>query len=137
MQNAQPIPKSDPSVAAPRDEQWAPQKSDCPRTAMSSISVCIVCRNEAEDLRLCLESVAWADEIVVLDLSSTDDSVLVANEYRARVAVRAPVPYVELVRIEAIAMATKAWILILDPDERVTPGLAHELQRLALRTDLD
>lgn len=101
------------------------------------ISVCIVCRNEADRLRPCLESVAWADEITVMDLSSTDDSAALAEAHGARVITRPAVPIVELVRNEVAAAATGEWILVLDPDERVTPGLARELRRLAPRAELD
>lgn len=101
------------------------------------ISVCIVCRNEADRLGPCLESVSWADEVIVMDLSSTDGSVELAESFGARVVRRHPVPIVEWVRNEIADLATGDWILALDPDERVTPGLAGELRRLATRQDLD
>ncbi|HEV2852077.1 MAG TPA: glycosyltransferase family 2 protein [Thermoanaerobaculia bacterium] len=101
------------------------------------ISVCIVCRNEADRLGPCLESVAWADEILVMDLDSTDGSAELAMSHGARVLRRAPVPIVELVRNEVAAEAAGEWILVLDPDERITPGLARELRALAGRDDLD
>jgi glycosyltransferase involved in cell wall biosynthesis len=101
------------------------------------ISVCIVCRNEADKLVPCLESAAWADEIVVLDLSSSDGSAAVAREHGARVIVRERVPIVELVRNEVAAVATGEWILALDPDERIADGLPAELRRLSASDDLD
>jgi glycosyltransferase involved in cell wall biosynthesis len=101
------------------------------------ISVCIVCRNEADRLGPCLDSVSWAKEVIVMDLSSTDNSAALAKEYGARVITRAPAVVVELVRNEIAAAAGGEWILALDPDERVTPGLAQELQRIAQRTDVD
>ena len=103
----------------------------------SPISVCIACRNEADRLAACLESVAWADERIVMDLASTDGSVAVAERYGARVVRREPVPIVEMVRNEIAAFATHDWILVLDPDERVTPGLADELRRAASRDEVD
>jgi glycosyltransferase involved in cell wall biosynthesis len=99
--------------------------------------VCIVCRNEADRLGPCLDSVVWADEIIVLDLSSTDGSGALAAARGARVIRREPLPIVELLRNEVAAAAACEWILALDPDERVTPGLARELRRLASRADLD
>ena len=102
-----------------------------------AISVCIVCRNEADRLGPCLDSVAWADESIVMDLSSTDDSATLAKEKGARVIVRAPLPIVELLRNEIAADARGEWILALDPDERVTPGLARELRRVSADTHLD
>lgn len=101
------------------------------------ISVCIVCRNEADKLVPCLESVQWADEILLMDLSSEDDSAIIAQRYGARVLRRDPFPIVEPLRNEIAASATNDWILALDPDERVTPGLAQALKELAQRDDLD
>lgn len=102
-----------------------------------SISVCIVCRNEADRLGPCLDSARWADEIVVMDLSSTDGSAELARQHGARVLVHEPVPIVELVRNEVAAAATGRWVLALDPDERVADGLPAELRRLSERDDLD
>jgi len=101
------------------------------------ISVCIVCCNEADRLGPCLDSAAWADEILVMDLESEDDSGEVARRHGARVFTHGRVPIVELVRNTIAEHATGTWILALDPDERITPGLAQELRRLAGRDDLD
>jgi len=95
------------------------------------ISVCVVCRNEADKLPDCLRSASFADEIVVMDLSSEDGSAAVAAEHGARVVRHEPVPIVELVRNKVAAEATGTWVLALDPDERVSPGLAAELRRLS------
>lgn len=103
----------------------------------ASISVCLVCRNEADRLGEALDSVRWADEVVVMDLESTDASATVARERGARVVSRPPVPIVEMVRNEVAAHARGDWILVLDPDERISPGLAGELRRTAARDDVD
>jgi glycosyltransferase involved in cell wall biosynthesis len=101
------------------------------------ISVCIVCRNEADKLVDCLESVRWADEVLVMDLESEDDSVAVAARYGARVVSHPRVPIVELVRNAVADEASAEWILALDPDERVTPGLAAALRAASTRADVD
>jgi glycosyltransferase involved in cell wall biosynthesis len=103
----------------------------------AGISVCIACRNEADRLDECLASVAWADEVIVMDLASTDDSAATAERHGARVLRRDPVPIVEMIRNEIAAAASHDWILALDPDERITPGLAAELRRVAARDDVD
>ena len=54
------------------------------------VSACIVCRNEADKLGPCLESAAWADEIVVLDLESVDGSADLARKHGARVLTHEP-----------------------------------------------
>ena len=68
------------------------------------ISVCIVCRNEADRLAPCLASVAWADEVIVMDLESEDDSAGVAARHGARVIERSPLPIVEPLREELAAL---------------------------------
>jgi glycosyltransferase involved in cell wall biosynthesis len=101
------------------------------------ISVCIVCRNEADKLGPCLESVRWAEEVVLLDLDSQDGSADLARAAGARVVTHPPVPIVEAVRNVVADAATGDWVLALDPDERVSPGLAAELSRAAGRSDVD
>jgi glycosyltransferase involved in cell wall biosynthesis len=102
-----------------------------------TISVCIVCRNEADKLARCLDSVRWADEIVVMDLSSQDGSAALAAARGARVVTREPHPIVEPLRNELAGLARGAWILALDPDEQITPGLAEALRQLARQEHLD
>jgi len=106
-------------------------------TPAPTVSACIVCRNEVDKLGPCLDSAAWADEIVVLDLESTDGSADLARSHGARVMSHAPVPVVEAVRNVVAAAASGDWILALDPDERVTPGLRDELLRVRHRNDID
>jgi (heptosyl)LPS beta-1,4-glucosyltransferase len=106
-------------------------------TTAPAISVCIVCRNEADKLEACLESVAWADEVIVMDLESGDGSAEVAERRGATVFSREPIPIVEPLRNELASRARGEWILALDPDERVSPGLAEELRRVAARDDVD
>jgi (heptosyl)LPS beta-1,4-glucosyltransferase len=102
-----------------------------------TVSACIVCRNEADKLGPCLESVSWADEIIVLDLESVDGSDELARRHGAQVITHEPVPVVEAVRNVVADAATGDWILALDPDERVSPGLRDELLRLRYRADID
>jgi glycosyltransferase involved in cell wall biosynthesis len=126
--------QSDPALS---QTAVAARESDRARTDLPSISVCIVCRNEADRLGPCLASVAWADEIILMDLSSHDDSAAVARMHGARVITRSPFPIVEPLRNELAAEARGDWILALDPDERVSPGLARELRRLTQQAGLD
>jgi (heptosyl)LPS beta-1,4-glucosyltransferase len=72
-----------------------------------------------------------------MDLSSTDGSAALAAQYGARVVTHAPVLFVELVRNEVAETARGEWILALDPDERVTPGLAQELRGVARHPEFD
>jgi glycosyltransferase involved in cell wall biosynthesis len=97
-----------------------------------TISAVIVSCNEAELIEGCLESVAsWVDEIVIVDMESTDGVVEIATRYGARLFTHRRLPYVEPARNFALSQARCDWIILLDPDERVCAPLAVELMRLA------
>lgn len=92
------------------------------------LSVIIITRNEAADMRACLESVAWADELVVVDSGSTDDTVAIARELGATVHVTPDWPGFGPQKNRALAYATNDWVLSLDADERVTAELRAEIE---------
>ena len=96
---------------------------------MSRVSVTIIAWNEEERLRACLESVAWADEIVVVDAESADKTVQIAHEFTDKVSVR-PWPGFAAQKNFAIDQATGDWILSLDADERVTPELRERIRAI-------
>jgi glycosyltransferase involved in cell wall biosynthesis len=90
------------------------------------LSVTVITRNEATDLDGALKSVAWADELIVVDSISTDDTVAIARRHTDRVIVREWPGYAAQ-KNYAASVATYDWILSLDADERVTPELAKEI----------
>lgn len=96
--------------------------------AQPTLSVAIVAYNEAGLLADCLESVSWADEIVVIDLESTDNTVDVARHYTERVLQHPRVDFADIVRNYSFEQTSGDWILMLDPDERITPRLACAIQ---------
>ena len=92
------------------------------------LSVCVLARDEAEDLERCLAAVAWADEIVVLvDDRSRDGTEAIARRWASRVERR---PYAgDLLQKQAcVALAKHDWVLIVDPDEVVSPELARSIR---------
>ncbi len=98
----------------------------------SAISVVLATFNEEPDLPDCLTSVSdWADEIVIVDGSSTDKTVEVAKKFGAKVIVTQNHPIFHINKQKAIDEAKNEWILQLDADERVTPELRDELLRIA------
>jgi glycosyltransferase involved in cell wall biosynthesis len=97
--------------------------------AVPKVSVTVITRDEAANLAAALESVAWADEIVVVDSESSDATVDVARRHTRRVVVR-PWPGYVAQKNYAAAEAAHDWILSLDADERVSPELADEIRRL-------
>ena len=96
---------------------------------MPKLSVTIITKNEAADIGEALTSVAWADEILVVDSESTDDTVAIAKRHTDRVIVREWPGYIAQ-KNYAASIASHDWILSLDADERVTSALAEEIKAL-------
>jgi glycosyltransferase involved in cell wall biosynthesis len=97
------------------------------------LSVAVITKNEAAQIGAALDSVSWADELLVVDSGSTDETVAIARRHTDRVTVRDWPGYVAQ-KNYAASIAAHDWILSLDADERVTPELAHEIQALLTST---
>ena len=96
---------------------------------MSGLTVTVITLNEAVNIQACLESVHWADEILVVDSGSTDGTPDLARAAGARVIVRDWPGYSQQKNFAA-EQASHDWILSVDADERVTPELAAEIRAL-------
>ncbi|HEX2501124.1 MAG TPA: glycosyltransferase family 2 protein [Methylomirabilota bacterium] len=94
---------------------------------MVSLSVAVVTLNEEERLRACLESVVWADEIVVVDAGSSDKTMAIAREFTDRALFRAWEGYGAQKNF-ALGQCRSDWILSLDADERVSDALRQEIR---------
>ncbi|MDO8692208.1 MAG: glycosyltransferase family 2 protein [Dehalococcoidia bacterium] len=95
-----------------------------------TISAIVITRNEEDHIGACLESLAWADERVVLDSLSTDRTAEIARAATSQVQQR-PFDTFPRQRNAALDLATGEWAFFLDADERATPELAGEV-RLAV-----
>lgn len=96
---------------------------------MAKLTVTVITRNEAANIEAALASVSWADEIIVIDAASTDETASIARRAGARVEVR-PWPGYSAQKNYAASIASHDWILSLDADERVSPELASEIRAL-------
>jgi len=100
------------------------------------LSVALATFNEEENIGDCLESVRQlADEIVVVDESSTDKTCQIAKSYGAKVYKTAHHPIFHVTKQKALDYATGKWILQLDADEKVTPALAKEIKEVLKMDD--
>jgi len=99
----------------------------------TNLSVIIITKNEEQRLPRCLEGVAFADEVIVLDGGSTDRTVEVAQARGARLEVCTSWNGFGPQKNRALDIATQDWVLSLDADEEVTPELADEI-RATLRS---
>jgi len=93
------------------------------------ISVVVLTKNEEERIAECLESVLWADEIIVVDDYSTDKTVEIAKKYTQKIFLR-KMDIEGRHRNWAYAQAKNAWVLSLDADERATTELRYEIEHV-------
>ncbi len=100
---------------------------------MAKLSVVVLTKNEESCVAQCLESVKWADEIIVVDDESTDKTVEIVKKYNCKVLFR-KMDVEGRHRNWAYAQARNEWVLSLDADETVTPELKLEIEQ-AIQSD--
>ena len=94
---------------------------------MSTLTVSIIAHNEADELEGCLQSVRWANEIVVVDCSSSDQSYDIASRFTDNVYRRENLTNLNVNKSFGFSRAKMDWILYIDPDERVSEPLRDEV----------
>lgn len=99
---------------------------------MSKLSVYVIAYNDEPNIRACLESVSWADELIVVDSHSTDATEKISREFTDKVFQHEFKGFGRL-RNEAVAHATHDWIFSLDTDERATPEIRDEIRQVLQR----
>lgn len=104
---------------------------------LASLSVTVITKNEASNIEACLRSVQFADQVVVLDSGSTDNTVEIARHMGAEVSVRDDWKGFGIQKNRALGLATCEWVLSLDADERVTPELQVEIQAALKNSTFD
>lgn len=97
---------------------------------MKHISVVINTKNSADTLDQALRSVSWSDDIIVVDMGSTDDTKKIAEKYTRHIFDFNDVGYVEPARNFAINKAKNDWVLVLDADEEVSKEFVNNLEKL-------
>jgi glycosyltransferase involved in cell wall biosynthesis len=99
------------------------------------LSVILITKNEALNIKACLDSARFADEIIVVDSGSTDGTVEMAREAGAIVIITADWPGFGPQKSRALAAATGQWVLSIDADERITPELQKEILHVIHQSD--
>lgn len=100
---------------------------ECHPTSRQSISAFIVCKNEESNIRRCLESISWCDEIVIVDSGSTDRTIDICREFSKLIYHHEWLGYVQQKQY-GLSRCTKEWIFNLDADEVVTPELRASIE---------
>lgn len=98
-------------------------------TERTRLSVFVTTYNNGRTLTACLESVKWADEIVMLDSFSSDDTLAIGQRYGARITQHEFMGYGPQ-KQKALAATTYDWVLLLDADEALSPALQVEIRQL-------
>jgi glycosyltransferase involved in cell wall biosynthesis len=93
------------------------------------LSVLIISKNEARNIRRCLESACFADEIIVLDSGSQDDTLAIAREYTDQVFSNEDWQGYGIQKQRALLKTSGDWILNLDADEVISPALKAEIEQ--------
>lgn len=102
------------------------------------VSVALATFNEEENIGKCLESVKGiADEIVIVDGTSTDKTVEIAKEFGAKVFIRENPPNFHINKQKAIDACASEWILQMDADELISKELAHEIDEILTRENVE
>jgi len=101
------------------------------------LSVVIITKNEEANIKRCLESIKWADEIIVLDSGSTDNTVAIAKEYTSAVHINEDWQGYGVQKQRALTYATGNWVLNLDADESVDENLRNIIQHAIASNDYD
>lgn len=100
-----------------------------PLTPKLPISVCIIAKNAASQIAALIDSVSFADEVLVVDSDSTDDTCHLAATMGAKVVTQAWLGFGKQKQF-AVTSAKHDWVLCLDVDERVTPALAASIRQV-------
>lgn len=103
----------------------------------NNISVIINTLNESANIKNCLESVKWADEIILVDMYSDDDTVEIAKNYTDKIFHHERVGYADPARQFALEQVTNEWVLMIDADEMITARLYNELLSISSKNDHD
>jgi glycosyltransferase involved in cell wall biosynthesis len=98
---------------------------------MTKISATVITLNEEENIRGCLESLSWCDEIIIVDSYSDDDTVEIAEEYSDEIFQLEEKGFSEPYRKFAAEKASGDWIVQIDADERISPGLKEKLEEIS------
>jgi len=95
-----------------------------------SLSAVVITGNEEDNLKECLASLGFCDEVIVVDDNSTDRSVQIAREFGAKVFERALNADFAAQRNFALSLSKGEWVLFVDADERVSESLASEISKI-------
>lgn len=100
---------------------------------MATITAIVHTKNSAAHLATCLASLTWCDDIWVVDMGSTDETLAIAKKYKASMfVVKSDLPYADPIRNQFLAKVKTDWTLIVDSDEEVPKSLAAKIKEVMM-----
>jgi len=102
---------------------------------VATLSVALIVKNEESNLAECLDTVKWADEIVVLDAGSDDKTIEIAKQYTDKIFINANWQGYGIQRQRLQEYVSSDWVLMLDADERLTSELVAEIKNAVKQDD--
>lgn len=93
----------------------------------NTISAVIHTLNEQDNIKDCLESIKWVDEIIIIDMGSEDKTLEIAKEYNAKIYFQQKVRCVDMARNFGLSKVTSAWTLVVDADELIPEKLKNAI----------
>lgn len=103
---------------------------------MTTLSVVLTVKNEEANIKKCLDRVTWADEIIIIDNGSTDNTVKICKQYTKKIYSFPEKTLIPLLQNKGIEKATKEWVLILDADVIVPKETALEIRQRIQNPDI-
>ena len=100
---------------------------------MNKISISIITKNEKNNIKRCLESVKWADEVIIIDSGSTDATLAICQTYNCKIIETEWLGF-GLTKQIGVNAATNDWVLSIDADEEVTNKLKNKILELIQST---
>lgn len=93
------------------------------------VTAIVIFRNEKRHLSRCLRALRWCNELIAVDMQSSDGSRAIAQEYADRVLTVPQCPIAEPTRVAAARLASNDWVLLVDPDEVIPPTLSDDIRK--------
>lgn len=107
------------------------------RKMLPEISAIINTYNEKSNIDICLKRLKLADEIIIVDMYSSDKTIEISKKYKVKIYYHKNHYHVEPARNYAISKATKEWVLVLDADESLSPNAEERIKQIVLDKKTD
>lgn len=104
---------------------------------MPTITAVVHTKNSAKTLESCLESLPWCDEVFVVDMESSDETIAIAKKYKTTIFHEKQIQFADPVRDKYLQKVKTDWTIIVDSDEEIPKTLAEKISELMMTAGID